>query len=277
MAAKVIQLISILPRRPIEFFDRLRAGVESRFSFSGVSGLYLPCTYTQALPALEASLGVTLRSAQYDSELAELPRVIANHGKNGESWLKRGSVSDFHNADTVLAELCYVLARALRPKIVVETGVCHGITSAHFLAALGRNQHGELHSIDLPPLAAESAGDIGAAIPIALRDRWHLHCGVSHRVLGPLLPQLPEIDIFLHDSLHTRRNLLMEFRRVWPRLRPGGVLIADDVEGNSAFAEWAERSDIQSVLAVQQANKEALLGAIVKARGVGAYASSRRA
>jgi hypothetical protein len=50
------------------------------------------------------------------------------------------------------------------------------------------------------------------------------------------------IDLFVHDSLHTRRNMRREFDAIWPRLRNGGALLADDVERNRAFGELLQRS-----------------------------------
>jgi predicted O-methyltransferase YrrM len=55
-----------------------------------------------------------------------------------------------------------------------------------------------------------------------------------------------------------------EFEAAWPHLRPGGVLISDDVEGNAAFQELAERSDIANFAVVQEQGKDALLGIAVK-------------
>ena len=43
------------------------------------------------------------------------------------------------------------------------------------------------------------------------------------------------IDFFVHDSLHTYRNMHQEFEIVSPFLAPRAVVVADDVEGNSAF------------------------------------------
>ena len=55
-----------------------------------------------------------------------------------------------------------------------------------------------------------------------------------------------------------------EFEAVWPHLRPGGVLISDDVEGNVAFEELGARPDIARVAIVQEQGKDALLGIAVK-------------
>jgi predicted O-methyltransferase YrrM len=50
------------------------------------------------------------------------------------------------------------------------------------------------------------------------------------------------VDLFVHDSLHTYRNMRREFELVWPRLRTGGVILADDVERNRAFGELQQKS-----------------------------------
>lgn len=44
----------------------------------------------------------------------------------------------------------YLLIRAIKPAIVVETGVAAGISSSHILKALCDNGSGFLHSVDLP-------------------------------------------------------------------------------------------------------------------------------
>lgn len=61
-------------------------------------------------------------------------------------------------------ELLRVIAAAVRlvkPDIMVETGVARGASSAVALAAMQENDRGHLHSIDLPPLAANSTKFIG--------------------------------------------------------------------------------------------------------------------
>lgn len=48
-----------------------------------------------------------------------------------------------------LGLLLYVLARALKPEVVVETGVANGISSSFILKALDENARGRLCSVDL--------------------------------------------------------------------------------------------------------------------------------
>lgn len=144
--------------------------------------------------------------------------------------------------DSMLARCCYLVCRLSKPAVVVETGVAYGVSSAFILAALAQNGHGVLHSVDLPPLRRGYArSSWGVAVPETLKPRWTLHHGASGRLLSGLLDELGTVDVFLHDSLHTRRNMGSEFEAAWPRLRTGGVLLADDVERNRAFGGLRRR------------------------------------
>jgi hypothetical protein len=149
----------------------------------------------------------------------------------------------------------YRLLRDVRPQVAVETGVCNGVSTAFLLLALEDNGTGELHSIDLPEVAGEEYeegtfwdGKGGAVIPPGkepgwmvppeLRERWELVLGRSQDELPPLLDRVGQIDFFMHDSEHSYECMSFEFRTAWPALRVGGVLVADDVNVNSAWAEF---------------------------------------
>src|SRR5918997_3846112 len=140
-------------------------------------------------------------------------------------------------ADSLLARCCYLMCRLLEPAVVVETGVAYGVSSAFILRALEENGRGVLHSVDLPPLRRGYERYWGMAVGGGLEERWTLHRGASARVLPRLLEDLQTVDLFVHDSLHTYRNMRREFEALWPRLRAGGALLADDVERSGAFDE----------------------------------------
>jgi predicted O-methyltransferase YrrM len=147
-------------------------------------------------------------------------------------------------ADSVLARCCYLACRLIDPDVIVETGVAYGVSSAFILKALEENGRGTLYSVDLPPVRRESDRSWGVAVPDELRGRWRPHRGTSARVLPRLLREIPKVDLFVHDSLHTHRNMRREFDTVWPRLRNGGVIIADDVERNRAFGELQQKNPV---------------------------------
>ena len=133
----------------------------------------------------------------------------------------------FGSTPEVDCESLYYLVRALRPSIVIETGVCYGASSAYILEALHANGEGELYSIDLGNTQDEPPSDF--LVPSALQDRWHLRIGDSKRVLPRLLAELGEIDLFHHDSLHTYDHMMWEYKTAFPRLSPAGALSSHDV------------------------------------------------
>jgi Methyltransferase domain len=147
-----------------------------------------------------------------------------------------------HNAAPSLARLCYALCRALRPGVVLETGVAYGVSSSFLTQALALNGEGHLHSVDRGPVRPGSDSYIGALVPDELRSRWTLHRGTSRRVLPGLLDQLDGLALFIHDSQHTYRNVTWELRTVAPRLARPAAVVVDDVAGNRAFEDWVERS-----------------------------------
>lgn len=161
--------------------------------------------------------------------------------------------------------ILYGLARALKPGYVIETGVAAGVSTSFFAAALVENNAGRLFSIEFPSNAANGdtrgsrkplddgslyswrTNGVGWAIPLALRDaladRHQLILEDARTALPRLLSSLPHIDIFFHDDLHTPDHMLWEYESVWPRLRPGGVLISDDV--NHGWIEFCRRHHLR--------------------------------
>lgn len=147
-------------------------------------------------------------------------------------------------ADSLTARYCYLACRLLEPEIVIETGVAYGVSSSFILRALRENGKGHLYSVDLPPLRRRYEKYWGIAVGEPLMSRWTLLRGSSRRVLPGLLEEVGVVDLFVHDSLHTARNMRQEFGRIWPRLRGGGMVVADDVERNLAFGELHVRKPL---------------------------------
>jgi hypothetical protein len=167
-----------------------------------------------------------------------------------------------HNGTETLGRLCYAACRATRPAAIIETGVAYGVTTAYILKALEENSEGRLHSIDLPPLGKRSPEYVGCLVPAELRSRWDLRIGSVRSLLPGILRETGGVSVFIHDSLHTYAHMTMEFNAALGVLRPGGVLIADDIEGNKAFEEATRDSRVASWFAIRQTNKNAICGAI---------------
>jgi hypothetical protein len=155
-----------------------------------------------------------------------------------EAAFRNGMVSADLWAKKVLIQ--YAVVRALRPDIIVETGVASGVSSAYFLVALQRNRAGMLHSVEIGDSSYLPPGKRpGWIVPEGLRTRWKVHVGDAAAVLPGLLRQLRGINVFVHDSLHTYEHMKLEFELVYPYIKPGGMLFADDALWNAAFTEFA--------------------------------------
>ncbi len=227
---KAAALLRVLLTRPGEFRDRILTIVESLADSLNRPGSMAATDMAAMVRATGEVVGADLGNFFQEEGLQEIEARI----QSARTKLLNGAAR-VHDATTELARMCYALCRAVGPEVVVETGVGNGVTSSYFLQALKVNGKGSLWSLDLPPLGAQS----GLLVPDDLRPRWHLLRGRTRRMLPELVSKLTCVDIFLHDSLHTYRNMSFEFGIIWPALRESGVMIADDVTMNRAFEHFA--------------------------------------
>ena len=183
------------------------------------------------------------------------------------------SFQHWNDGDAGLVRAIWCLTRHLTPKKVVETGVAHGVTSRCILEALTRSRDGHLWSIDLPPLERVWRKQVGAAVGHRYPDRWSYVRGSSRRHLAKLLSRLGQIDLFIHDSLHSERNVRFELDRAWAALRTNGALVVDDVDANWGFRSFTQTfSGHPSLICeaeplhpdLRRFNKKGLFGIIVK-------------
>jgi len=260
--SKTLQLVSLVPRNPKEAFDRMRVILAARLQKgSHAAPKYEISRPEQSLSLLAVALHDDLPARVQEPELHAIEQIVrdAQATLPGNAPFRRS-----HDGDFLLARLCYLATRALSPSIVIETGVCYGVTSSFILQALEANGRGVLHSIDLPPLGEGADKFVGRFIPSDLRNRWVLHRGSSAKCLSPLLREVAPPGIFIHDSLHTYSNMRNEFAAVWPSLRSGGVVISDDIHNNFAFLELAARNDVAASVVMSEESKSSLFGIAVK-------------
>ncbi|MFO7990728.1 MAG: class I SAM-dependent methyltransferase [Thermoplasmata archaeon] len=151
------------------------------------------------------------------------------------------------------AVLLYSFIRETKPDMMVETGVCNGLSSVIMLTAMERNGKGKLYSVDLPVKAGEIEGknaavippgmESGWMVPEGLRDRWELYLGNTFYKLPMLFDGISKIDIFLHDSEHTYEAMMFEYCLAWKHLKAEGFLLSDNVDHSEAFRDFAAAMD----------------------------------
>jgi predicted O-methyltransferase YrrM len=236
-------LLKLLFSRPSEFFDRVKTAAEGMASppqsAAGARWLDLAAMLDLSSKYLRMDLSAFLLDPGLEA--------IREHIASERALLKRPPSAAMHDADAGLPDFCYVICRVLRPRVVVETGVGSGVTTSFILQALADNDEGRLWSIDLPPIGAEQFA--GSFVPHPLRSRWTLLRGRSRDLLPRLLNDLAAPDVFLHDSLHTTRNMTFEFQTAWQKMNSGGVLLSDDIHMSKAFARFITGEQIGLSLA----------------------------
>ena len=205
----------------------------------------------EALRCGELILGYLNELIQDEALLRDIERAVAPV----TSWKTKQFDSLFDMR--LYRILLYVVLRATKPKVAIETGVLHGLTTAFLLRALERNGHGRLISVDLPsyPLEGPSNHDgYNAVLPPGKQPgwvvskqqhagRWDLKLDASTVILPKLGKEADGLGFFLHDSEHTFQTMWFEMDWAWERLEVGGVLVCDNIEASTAFIEFARRVD----------------------------------
>lgn len=202
-----------------------------------------PCRYRANLHWRD-QLGVTIEDREQSARIYR--KAISSLEERGirpgpESYLY------WNDADAAFAEAIWCLIRRTNARMVVETGVAHGVTSRIILEALkGR---GRLWSIDYPPPGTpEIHREIGAAVGSWSKEEWTLIFGSSQRRLPKLLKTVAPIDLFVHDSDHREHNVKFEMNLAWEALRPGGAMIVDDIDNSPAFATFVRDLDAMRLI-----------------------------
>jgi predicted O-methyltransferase YrrM len=154
----------------------------------------------------------------------------------------------------------YALIREIEPSVVVETGTATGSMTSWILAALEANNKGQLISIDIPPTSGRLTMDmtvtkeeIGFLIPPEYHDRWTYIPGDAKVMLPKILAE-NVVDVFFHDSLHTRTHMLFEYNTARCLMKPNTVLMSDDILWNGAFFDFVRSHLLPSVSCISNPN-----------------------
>jgi Methyltransferase domain len=127
----------------------------------------------------------------------------------------------------------YAIARALKPEVIVETGIHAGLGSALLLQAVATNiregHPGQVISVDIDPRA-------GWLVDNALRLYWRPVYGSTFDVLVPALDGL-SVGMIVHDSEHTYECESFEFAAAVRHAAPTIALISDNAHATSALRD----------------------------------------
>ena len=137
-------------------------------------------------------------------------------------------------------ELIHAVILATGATRVVETGVAYGWSSLVILDALGHTD-GRLVSVDMPYVGAGLETHVGLVVPQRMRDRWTLLREPDRNGIRKALARFGgTIDLAHYDSDKSYPGRHFAYPLLWAALRPGGVLISDDIQDNFGFRDYAE-------------------------------------
>jgi predicted O-methyltransferase YrrM len=152
----------------------------------------------------------------------------------------------------------YWLVRQVKPRTILQTGVCNGLSAAFMMLGLVKNgSAGTLRVIDLPPvfnpndpawtIEAKVYGVVipegktsGWLVPDAYRDRFEVWNGDAKDLLPKMVDEVDAIDFFYHDSDHTYNHMMFEFHQAKRKLNKGGLVVGDDVSWNASVWDFAD-------------------------------------
>jgi len=179
----------------------------------------------------------------------------------------RQAYGGYSDADLALCRAAWCAVVHGQPDVVVETGVARGVTSRIVLEAMMRVGRGHLYSIDLPhPFDQSLHAEIGVAVTDACKSRWTYLEGTSHDRLPELLREKPDVQLFIHDSLHTAANTLFEMNQIAGVLSGGGMMIVDDISTHDGFATFTRQHPLFKMIICPSTDRNGLFGLAVKPR-----------
>jgi len=175
---------------------------------------------------------------RFDEVMADIGTILEARG-----WgFGRDTYAWYADGDSSLCRAAWCVVLHTRPEVVVETGVAHGVTSRVVLEALRQNDFGHLWSIDLPfPFDHRLHGETGIVVTDQCRSRWSYLEGSSKRRMPLLSAEVGNVELFIHDSLHTAENTLFEMEQAASLMSPGGVMLVDDIDSHAGFTAFTKR------------------------------------
>jgi predicted O-methyltransferase YrrM len=124
--------------------------------------------------------------------------------------------------------MLYEFVRELKPKKMLEIGVCTGQSTKTILMALGANKSGQLVSID-----RKNRQDILEADYPDLKQYWHLVVGSSHdsqtlQAVKNMLEDNELYDMAFIDGDHSYEGVKQDWNDYSPLVKPGGLIMLHD-------------------------------------------------
>ena len=186
------------------------------------------------LSDLAASLALVFDTSvstfdRYFEEIAS-DQQLKNHV---EVWRQNRDMLADSNLGFGRRVVWYAIARYIRPRLIVETGVYHGLGSVVLASALRRNAEegfpGRYLETELNP-------EFGSLFSGRFSELGEIIYGDSVETLSTL--EGP-VDLFINDSDHSIGYEALEYETVEGLLSTEGVVIGDNSHVTSVLNDWS--------------------------------------
>ncbi|WP_370899334.1 class I SAM-dependent methyltransferase [Chryseobacterium gossypii] len=144
-------------------------------------------------------------------------------------------------------ELIFYACEFTNASNVVETGVAYGWSSLAALLSLEKRQ-GTLYSSDMPYLAQDGDQYVGCVIPENLKKFWKLFRFADRESLPKIFADNAVFDVVHYDSDKSYNGRFWAYEELYKHLRAGGVFISDDIGDNSAYQDFCEKNNIETIV-----------------------------
>ncbi|ASW75067.1 methyltransferase [Chryseobacterium piperi] len=144
-------------------------------------------------------------------------------------------------------ELIYYACEFSQAKSVIETGVAYGWSSLASLLSLEK-RGGTLYSSDMPYLGQNGDQYVGYVVPEGLKQSWKLFRFADKESLPKIFNENQVFDVIHYDSDKSYDGRMWAYSELHKHLRSGGVFISDDIGDNSAYQDFCEKNNIESIV-----------------------------
>ncbi len=143
--------------------------------------------------------------------------------------------------------LLYFLVRKNKPKVIVETGVAAGFSTAAILSAVKKNSYGTLYSSDFPYFRLNNPERfIGYIVDEGLRKNWELFIDGDKNNLSKILNKVKEVDLFHYDSDKSYEGRYFALELMKNYFSKKSIIMMDDIQDNSFFHDYVYNNKLEN-------------------------------
>jgi len=167
---------------------------------------------------------------------------------------RRASACKLNMGGAANLNLLYMVCEKKKVRVVIETGVAFGWSSLAILLSIQSRPNSMLYSVDRPYIRKNNDQWVGVVVPENLRNWWKLYRMNDRKGLPKIVECSGPVDLVHYDSDKSVDGRMFAYNLLWQVLRPGGVLISDDVGDNLGFKSFCDQNGLHPLI-VEKDNK----------------------